>query len=63
MAPRFHKIKNVRIFIETIRVSGINFSMKVFITFIMVILAYTKENNTIPGDPLVKGIFNADLKM
>ena len=37
--------------------------MKVFITFIMVILAYTKENNTIPGDPLVKDIYNADLKM
>ena len=37
--------------------------MKVFIILILVILAYTKERNTVSGDPLVKGIQNADQKM
>ena len=37
--------------------------MKVFMIFILVILAYTKERNTVPGDPSVEDIYHADLKM
>ena len=37
--------------------------MKVFMIFILAILVYTKEKNMVPGDLLVKDIYNADLKM
>ena len=43
--------------------SGTNFCTKVFMIFILVILAYTKEKNTVPGDTLIKDIYNTDLEM
>ena len=37
--------------------------MEVFMIFILVILTYTKERNSISGDTLVKDISNVDLKI